>query len=444
MNKAINVDEFGNHTTDPTTLRQMAWAIVTSGGHFHFEDVPVDHTAVLSPIVNNIRAFVETPVGSASLPWNFVGSKPFAGTDPNANLTISDEPFCMAHDPADTSGTQDYVCFFTQDHSTIGARLKAMPAGKYYVRWWNPRNAAVSEYYDPDHHTGGEDLWTIPSPLDATGSDWVLFVRNEVPDLPATNLTITNDDTYALVLPGQSGLKYTIKVTNPTGTSVNNANVTDTFPADFQNVAWTCAGAGGGTCTAASGTNNISQNVNLPVGSSVTFMATGTVSGASPPAPTLTNVAQVQPPSAPLLTATDVDVIVDLRTDPGRGLKFNILTPCRLVDTRDLNNGGPMLMGMRTRDFAVTGKCGIPSGARALRLNVTVTGPSTTGFIRLKPTGDSVNAIATVNYSAGQTRGNNAFVSLSASAMMSAYLGTPLGSAAHVIIDVNGYFGYFQ
>ena len=86
--KAINIDEFGNglgsdHTPagncgspsqlayDSLRLRQMAWVIVASGGHFHIEDVhDCFRWTYAQPIVDNIRSFV---MASA---WNFVGSKP--------------------------------------------------------------------------------------------------------------------------------------------------------------------------------------------------------------------------------------------------------------------------------------------------------------------------------------------------------------------------------
>jgi uncharacterized repeat protein (TIGR01451 family) len=48
--------------------------------------------------------------------------------------------------------------------------------------------------------------------------------------------------------------------------------VSDTFPASLS-CDWTCAGAGGGSC-AASGSGNISDSVNLPVGGMATYSAT--------------------------------------------------------------------------------------------------------------------------------------------------------------------------
>ena len=60
--------------------------------------------------------------------------------------------------------------------------------------------------------------------------------------------------------------------------------------------------------------------------------------------------------------------------------------------------------------------------------------------MRLFPTGQAIPTIATVNYSAGQTRGGNAIVSLSASGEFSAYVGQPPGTTVDVVVDVAGYF----
>ena len=46
------------------------------------------------------------------------------------------------------------------------------------------------------------------------------------------------------------------------------------FPASLTNVSWTCAGSGGGACTAA-GTGAINDPVNLPAGATVSLPATG-------------------------------------------------------------------------------------------------------------------------------------------------------------------------
>jgi len=123
-------------------------------------------------------------------------------------------------------------------------------------------------------------------------------------------------------------------------------------------------------------------------------------------------------------------------------LNYFTLPPCRVVDTRDLGApiGGPVLQGQETRPFAVGGNCGIPSGAKAISLNLTATQSSAQGNVALFPAGQPAPPVSTINYVAGQTRANNAVVSLDPSGAMAAFVGQPVGTTVHLVIDVNGYF----
>jgi hypothetical protein len=72
-------------------------------------------------------------------------------------------------------------------------------------------------------------------------------------------------------------------------------------------------------------------------------------------------------------------------------------------------------------------------------LNVTATQPSNAGHLRLFAGGGDIPPTSSLNFSAGQTRGNNAIVPLGAAADLSVFAGQA-GGSVHVIIDVNGYF----
>ena len=87
----------------------------------------------------------------------------------------------------------------------------------------------------------------------------------------------------------------------------------------------------------------------------------------------------------------------------------------------------------------VAGHCGIPPTAGAVSLNVTVTAPTTQGHLRLFRGGGALPAVSIVNYSAGQTRANNAITPLGGSGALAIYVSQASGSV-HVILDVNGYF----
>ena len=127
-----------------------------------------------------------------------------------------------------------------------------------------------------------------------------------------TDLAITKDDGQTTAAPGQVRT-YTIVATNNGPAPATGATVTDTVPAALTGATWTCAGAGGASCTAGPVSGNINDTVNLPVGGSVTYTLTGTV-GPSPSS--LRNTATVGVPagmSDPIPannSATDDDVLI--------------------------------------------------------------------------------------------------------------------------------------
>jgi hypothetical protein len=119
---------------------------------------------------------------------------------------------------------------------------------------------------------------------------------------------------------------------------------------------------------------------------------------------------------------------------------YYTLPPCRVVDTRGgAPIGGPALQGQQTRTLAVAGHCGIPATATAISVNLAVTQPSAAGNVRLFPAGQAVPTVSSINYAAGQTRGNNAIVQLGAGGALAAFVGQPAGTTVHLILDVNGY-----
>jgi hypothetical protein len=123
--------------------------------------------------------------------------------------------------------------------------------------------------------------------------------------------------------------------------------------------------------------------------------------------------------------------------DPGN--LFTVV-PCRVVDTRLAQGpyGGPALAAGQSRAFTLAGQCGIPAGAKAVAANVTVTGPTAAGNLRLYPADQALPSTSTLNYVAGQTRANNAIVGLSASGALAVRCAQATGTA-HVILDVTGY-----
>jgi uncharacterized repeat protein (TIGR01451 family) len=127
---------------------------------------------------------------------------------------------------------------------------------------------------------------------------------------PQADLAITKTDGQGSALPG-SPITYAIVAVNAGPSAVGGARVGDVIPTALAGVAWTCMGTGGGTCTA-SGSGNINDTVNLPVGASVTYTLSGTI---SPTAGSVSNTATITPPSgvsdpdAANNSATDTDLV---------------------------------------------------------------------------------------------------------------------------------------
>ncbi len=117
---------------------------------------------------------------------------------------------------------------------------------------------------------------------------------------------------------------------------------------------------------------------------------------------------------------------------------FFTVTPCRIADTRDSDGpyGGPALSAGVERSFVFANRCGIPSTAKAVSLNVTVTQPAAPGHVILYPGGSPAPTVSAINFRAGQTRANNAIVPLGVGGTLAVQSAAP----THFILDVNGYF----
>jgi uncharacterized repeat protein (TIGR01451 family) len=127
-------------------------------------------------------------------------------------------------------------------------------------------------------------------------------IRNlVVSSLPAQNvdLSIAKTVSSPSVAPGGT-VTFTLAATNlgPASTTVANAQISDTVPSQITGVTWTCAGTGGATCGAASGSGNaISTTATLPFDGVATYTITGTVSPSTPIGTKITNTASITAPS---------------------------------------------------------------------------------------------------------------------------------------------------
>ncbi|QQR73046.1 MAG: DUF11 domain-containing protein [Holophagales bacterium] len=128
------------------------------------------------------------------------------------------------------------------------------------------------------------------------------------------DLSITKTDGVTSVVQGGTAT-YTITASNAGPSAASGSLVTDTFPAACTSVNWTCTPSGGATCTA-SGSGNISDTVNIPVGDSVVYTAACAVSpsatGSLANTATVAAPAGITDPTPGNNSATDTDSIVVL------------------------------------------------------------------------------------------------------------------------------------
>ena len=118
------------------------------------------------------------------------------------------------------------------------------------------------------------------------------------------------------------------------------------------------------------------------------------------------------------------------------GQSYQPLSPSRLLDTR--TTGGALRAGS-PRSQQVTGLNGVPAGATAVAVNVTVTGPTNDLYVSLFPGGAApATRTSTLNAVQGQTVANAAVVTLGADGSLG--LSVNKGSV-QVVLDVVGYYG---
>jgi hypothetical protein len=132
------------------------------------------------------------------------------------------------------------------------------------------------------------------------------------------------------------------------------------------------------------------------------------------------------------------------------------LAPCRVADTRFANgnascpatgNCAPALQGNANqtngRPFTIQGLCGVPAGAAAATINLTIVTPNMTsgnGFLTVWPNGGTKPTVSTINFTNADTAlANGAIVPLSSTTPdLAVFFGA--AGTVHLIIDVTGYF----
>ncbi len=126
---------------------------------------------------------------------------------------------------------------------------------------------------------------------------------------------------------------------------------------------------------------------------------------------------------------------------PSTETDFYTLSPCRILDTRNLDGplGGPELAAGQTRTFTVANVCGIPAEAKSIAVNLTVINPAAVGNIQVFPGDAFPLGISSINFPVGSNLANNATIRLATNG--AGTVGVKNGSSGIVdfVLDVVGY-----
>jgi hypothetical protein len=121
-----------------------------------------------------------------------------------------------------------------------------------------------------------------------------------------------------------------------------------------------------------------------------------------------------------------------------KGSYFSI-QPQRFMDTRT-GKGAPKapIKAHGVVHLTVTGRSGVPVGAAAVVMNVTVTAPTSRSFLTVYPTGVTRPTASSLNFPRGWTGANLVTVAVGAGGQVDIY--NEAGSV-QVIVDVQGFYG---
>lgn len=276
-----------------------------TGPWFTFPGAPGSETTVLFP--ETFAVVVVGVQGGGSLP--LVAGDNLAFDAAQATPVLDDTADnVVLYDPGADEFVQLLYGGAGQDdppNDYAGFSLSAVRNGS--AEDWGLTLEGVSLTRDPSGDVTVVEHNTVSTELASPGSG------HRVADLQ-----ITKDDGQTVVVAGES-LTYTVVASNPVGpVDVIGATVLDAFPTALVGCSWTCAGAGGGVCTAGPVTADINDVIDLPVGANVTYTVDCTV--ASSGVGELSNGAEVVPPP-------DID---DL--DPGNNTAWDATTMVAVAD----------------------------------------------------------------------------------------------------------------
>lgn len=235
---------------------------------------------------------------------------------------------------------------------------------------------------------------------------------------------------------------FALDVTNDGPSAANNVVVRDYLPGDVEFVS---AVTPDGTCVSGTPGDTADPVVcllgSVASGGVAAITVTARVSPLASPGATLTNRAWVSSATADVVNVNDgaeaVVGVVGIASPPPEQL-FNPVTPSRQFDTRDGTGGVPVgkLAGGDVLAFTVTGVNGIPAGAAAVALNVTVDDPSGAGWISVYPCATPPAIASSLNFTAGDVAANAVVAPVDDVGQVC----FRTSADTHLISDVSGWF----
>ncbi|WP_406204903.1 hypothetical protein OH807_29685 [Kitasatospora sp. NBC_01560] len=127
-------------------------------------------------------------------------------------------------------------------------------------------------------------------------------------------------------------------------------------------------------------------------------------------------------------------------TDNVSGSTYNTVSPERVLDTREAigRPGTGKVGGREAFALQITGRAGVPAGAKAVVLNITATETDGSGMVTAWAGGAPQPATSNLNWTPGQTIPNLVVVPVGADGKVNLFNGS--GAPAHLIADVFGYY----
>ncbi|MFE2548625.1 PKD domain-containing protein [Streptomyces sp. NPDC059355] len=118
---------------------------------------------------------------------------------------------------------------------------------------------------------------------------------------------------------------------------------------------------------------------------------------------------------------------------------YTTLNPVRAVDTREgIGTAKGQVAGYGTFGVDMAGHGGVPKGATAVALNLTVANPRAAGHLTAYPSGQAAPSTSSVNFAAGQTVSNSVIVPVGPDGKITVRNGS--WDRADVVADVVGYY----